>query len=448
MDLFWQQFDKISAFLWDPFLLLALGGAGVFCTLRFGFVQLRGFFPACRQVFHGAFSQKASQDGMSSFSALMTAVAAQVGTGNLAGAAAAIAVGGPGAVFWMWVSAFFGMATAFGEAVLAQKFRRRVDGTITGGPVYYIKAAFPGLGGRLLAAIFAFLVVFSMGFVGAMVQSNAIGESFQAAFGIPPLYTGIAVALLCFVSFSGGIRRLAALTGRLVPVMALFYMLGSAFVLFRFRENLLPALSSIFVGAFAPQALAGGVVGVTAKKVMRLGLARGLFSHEAGVGSTPHAHAVARVEHPVQQGYVAMLGVFIDTFVILTLTALVILVTGVLTPDASLTGAALTQAGFSAVLGKWGGPFIALCIFFFAFSSLLGWYFFGAANARYLFGKLGIAPYRLGVCLCVFLGALMDVGKMWELADLCCGLMALPNLAALLALSGLSASLLHEYRRR
>ena len=200
MDLFWQQFDKISAFLWDPFLLLALGGAGVFCTLRFNFVQLRGFFPACRQVFHGAFSQKASQDGMSSFSALMTAVA-------------------------------FGMATAFGEAVLAQKFRRKVDGTVTGGPVYYIKAAFPGLGGRLLAVIFAFLVVFSMGFVGAMVQSNAIGESFQAAFGMPPLYTGIAVALLCFVSFSGGIRRLAALTGRLVPVMALFYMLGSAFVL-------------------------------------------------------------------------------------------------------------------------------------------------------------------------------------------------------------------------
>ncbi len=447
MDLFWQQFDKISAFLWDPFLLLALGGAGVFCTLRFGFVQLRGFFPACRQVFQGAFSQKASQDGMSSFSALMTAVAAQVGTGNLAGAAAAIAVGGPGAVFWMWVSAFFGMATAFGEAVLAQKFRRKVDGTITGGPVYYIKAAFPGLGGRLLAAIFAFLVVFSMGFVGAMVQSNAIGESFQAAFGIPPLYTGIAVALLCFVSFSGGIRRLASLTGRLVPVMALFYMLGSAFVLFRFRENLLPALSSIFVGAFAPQAWPEAS-SASPPKSHAPGAGPGLFSHEAGVGSTPHAHAVARVEHPVQQGYVAMLGVFIDTFVILTLTALVILITGVLTPDASLTGAALTQAGFSSVLGKWGGPFIALCIFFSAFSSLLGWYFFGAANARYLFGKLGIAPYRLGVCLCVFLGALMDVGKMWELADLCCGLMALPNLAALLALSGLSASLLHEYRGR
>lgn len=429
-------------------LLLCLCGAGVYFTLRLRFIQVRKFGAALRQTFGGLFRRGAKGQGITSFQALATAIAAQVGTGNLAGAATAIASGGPGAVFWMWVSAFFGMATTYVEAVMAQRFRVKRGGQVTGGPVYYIRAAFPGLFGRLLAAAFALLLILALGFMGSMVQSNSIGAAFSAAFGLEPVLVGALVAVMALLVFAGGVQRIAALTEKLVPLMALFYVGGALAVILANAGCILPALRSIFVGAFAPQALAGGVLGVTAKKAVRFGVARGLFSNESGMGSTPHAHAIAQVDHPVQQGYVAMLGVFVDTFVVLTLTALVILTTGVLPPDGSLQGTALTQAGFTAVFGPYGAVFIALCMFFFAFSSIVGWYFFGEINVRYLFGPRAVKPYCLLACCCIVLGAGLRVDLVWEMADACNGLMVVPNLLALLALGGLSAALTREYERQ
>ncbi len=443
-----QSFVRsLNRALWDPVLLLVLCGVGVFFTLRLRFVQVRRLGAAFRQAF-GGLGRRQATGGVSSFQALATAIAAQVGTGNLAGAATAIALGGPGAIFWMWVSAFFGMATTYAEALLAQRYRTRQDGQPTGGPVYYIRAAFPGLFGRLLAAAFALLLVLALGFMGSMVQSNSIAQACTAAFGWDPVAVGAAVALLSLLVFVGGARRVASFTGKLVPVMALFYLAGSLYVIATHAGNLLPALGSIFVGAFAPQALGSGLAGVTVKKAVRYGVARGLFSNEAGMGSTPHAHALAQVSHPVQQGYVAMLGVFVDTFVILTLTALVILTTGVLQPGGALQGTALTQAGFTAALGPLGAPFIAVCMFFFAFSSILGWYYFGEVNVRYLFGGRGVKPYCLLACLCIVLGAGLQVDLVWQMADVCNGLMALPNLLALVALQGTVVSLTRDYEGR
>lgn len=447
MNSLYSFFRSLNNALWDPVLLLCLCGTGVYFTVRLRFIQVRKFGAALRQAFGSLFRRGSKGQGISSFQALATAIAAQVGTGNLAGAATAIASGGPGAVFWMWACAFFGMATTYVEAVMAQRFRTKRDGQVTGGPVYYIRAAFPGLFGRLLAGAFALLLILALGFMGSMVQSNSIGSAFSAAFGINPILVGAVVALMALLVFAGGIQRIASLTGKLVPLMALFYIGGALAVILANAGNVLPALRSIFVGAFAPQALAGGVLGVTVKKAVRFGVARGLFSNESGMGSTPHAHAIAQVSHPVEQGYVAMLGVFVDTFVILTLTALVILTTGVLTPDGSLQGTALTQAGFSAVFGPYGAVFIAVCMFFFAFSSIVGWYFFGEINVRYLFGARGVKPYCLLACCCIVLGAGLRVELVWEMADACNGLMALPNLLALLALGGLASSLTREYDR-
>lgn len=432
--------SRFNSLLWDPFLLVLLCGAGIYFTFLFRFVQVRRFGAAWRQ----ALGKKGGGPGVSSFQALAAAVSAQIGAGNLAGAAAAISAGGPGAVFWMWASAFFGMASAYAEALMAQKYKIRRRGQVSGGPAYYIRAAFPGLTGRALAGVFALLMIFALGFVGAMVQANTIGESF-AAFGLRPLSVGLALAALCLPVFLGGMDRMASFSAKLAPAMTGFYLLGALLALAARREFLLPALREILLGAFCPQALAGGAAGVAVKKAFRLGVARGLFSNEAGMGSAPHAHALAQADHPAQQGYVAMLGVFIDTFVVLTLTALVILTSGAYAPGGPVQGAALTQAGFSVTFGPWGGPFIALCLFFFAYSSILGWHFFGAANLRYLFGGRGLGFYRACACLCVALGAAMPADRMWELVDLCMGLAAPLNLLALLRLSPQAAALTRDY---
>ncbi|MGF7002136.1 AGCS family alanine or glycine:cation symporter [Lachnospiraceae bacterium PFB1-21] len=432
-------FGALNGFLWDYILIILLVGTGVWFTLNLKFIQVRKFTEGFKRTFGSMFKKQgdAGKDGMSSFQALATAIAAQVGTGNIAGAATAIAVGGAGAIFWMWVSAFFGMATIYAEATMAQKYKTKDEnGQVTGGPVYYIKAAFKGTFGKILAGCFAVFIIFALGFMGNAVQSNSIGAAFQQAFGINPIIIGVIVAVLAFIVFAGGIKRIAQVTELLVPIMAIFYILGTLIVIIMNIGELPRVLSDIVVGGFNPQAVAGGVAGATIKLAVQKGVARGLFSNEAGMGSTPHAHAVAKVKHPSEQGYVAMMGVFIDTFVILNLTAFVILITGVLTPDGSLTGTALSQAAFSATFGKVGEIFLAVCLFFFAFSTIIGWYFFGEANVKYLFGEKALKVYAVLVCVCIVIGSALKVELVWTMADCFNGLMVIPNLIGLWALTG------------
>ena len=429
---------KVNDVLTGSVLIIALVGIGLLFTFKLGFIQIRGFKDGWNRTFGGLFSKKgdAGKDGMSSFQALATAIAAQVGTGNIAGAATAIAVGGPGAIFWMWISAFLGMSTIFAEAVMAQKFKQvSDDGTVTGGPVYYIRAAFKGTFGKVLAAIFAVLIIFALGFMGNAVQSNSIAASWNTAFGIPKIAMGIFIAVVSLFVFTGGMKRIAKVTELLVPIMAAFYIVGSLIVIFANVTAIPAAFHDIIVGAFKPAAVAGGAMGATLKLAVQKGVARGLFSNEAGMGSTPHAHAVAKVNHPVEQGFVAMIGVFIDTFVILNLTALVIITTGSRT--SGFTGAQLSQYAFSTLYGKFGEIFIAICMLFFAFSTIIGWYFFGEANIRYLFGAKAVKIYSIIVCICVALGSLQEVDLVWNMADCFNSMMVIPNAIALVALSGL-----------
>lgn len=429
---------KVNDVLTGSVLIIALVGIGLLFTFKLGFIQIRGFKDGWNRTFGGLFSKKgdAGKDGMSSFQALATAIAAQVGTGNIAGAATAIAVGGPGAIFWMWISAFLGMSTIFAEAVMAQKFKQvGDDGTVTGGPVYYIRGAFKGTFGKVLAAIFAVLIIFALGFMGNAVQSNSIAASWNTAFGIPKIAMGIFVAVVSLFVFTGGMKRIAKVTELIVPIMAAFYIVGSLIVIFANVTAIPAAFHDIIVGAFKPAAVAGGAMGATLKLAVQKGVARGLFSNEAGMGSTPHAHAVAKVKHPVEQGFVAMIGVFIDTFVILNLTALVIITTGSRTTG--LTGAQLSQYAFSTLYGKFGEIFIAICMLFFAFSTIIGWYFFGEANIRYLFGAKAVKLYSIIVCICVALGSLQEVELVWNMADCFNSMMVIPNAIALVALSGL-----------
>lgn len=437
---------KINDVLTSSVLLVALVGAGIWFTFKLGFIQIRGFKEGWNRTFGGLFSKKgeAGKDGMSSFQALATAIAAQVGTGNIAGAATAIAVGGPGAIFWMWISAFLGMSTIFAEACMAQKYKKTGDdGTVTGGPVYYIRAAFKGTFGKVLAAIFAVLIIFALGFMGNAVQSNSIAASWYTAFGIPKIVMGVLLAVISLFVFTGGMKRIAKVTETIVPIMAAFYIVGSLIVIFANVTAIPGAFKDIIVGAFNPAAVAGGAMGATIKLALTKGVARGLFSNEAGMGSTPHAHAVAKVDHPVEQGFVSMIGVFIDTFVILNLTALVIITTGART--SGKTGAELSQFAFSTLYGKFGEIFIAICMFFFAFSTIIGWYFFGEANIRYLFGAKAVKIYAVLVCICVAGGALQEVDLVWNMADCFNSLMVLPNVIGLFALSGVVKKVHDDY---
>ncbi|MDD6022682.1 MAG: sodium:alanine symporter family protein [Oscillospiraceae bacterium] len=433
------------------FLLIAVG---LWYSIRTGFVQVRCFGEGMRKVF-GNLSLRGvkNQSGMTSFQALATAVAAQVGTGNIIGASGAILTGGPGAIFWMWIIAFFGMATIYAEATLAVKTRQvDTDGTVRGGPVYYITTAFKGGFGKFLAGFFAVAIVLALGFMGCMVQSNSIGSTFETAFGIPTWVIGVVLVIICGVIFLGGVQRLASVTEKVVPVMAALFLLGGLVVLI-VRIQYIPAtIAMIFKYAFQPQAIIGGGIGAALKIAISQGAKRGLFSNEAGMGSTPHAHAQANVKNPHDQGVVAMIGVFLDTFVVLTMNALVIIST-LYTPGGALAGgyvgevtdvigkANLAQTAFGTVFGeKFGAIFVAVCLFFFAFSTILSWNLFGKINANYLFGKknpkLCTTIYTVIAILFIFAGTMMSNDLVWELTDLFNNLMVIPNAIALFALTG------------
>ena len=440
--------------------MFLLCGTGIYFTIRLKFVQIAKFKDGWNRTFGGLSlrGKAAGKEGMSSFQSLATAVAAQVGTGNLAGAATALIAGGPGAIFWMWLSAFFGMATIFVEASLGQQYKTVTEsGNAIGGPAYYIKAAFKGPFGKFLAGLFAIFIILALGFMGNMVQSNSISGAFVNAFPqIKPIYIGIACALVAAFIFIGGLKRIASFAEKTVPIMALFYIIGSVIILIMNIKNLPSSIVLIFTSAFNPQAVIGGGLGIGVQQAMRYGVARGLFSNEAGMGSTPHAHALAKVKHPCEQGVVAMIGVFFDTFIVVTLTALVILSSDILQtkiypldtvsaiPE-TLKGVGLPQAAFSNGFGFFGVVFVAVCLLFFAFTTIIGWYFFGEQNVKYLFGEKAVKVYAVLVVGFILLGSVLKVDLVWDLADCFNGLMVIPNLLGILALSGIVGTLFKEY---
>ena len=454
--------QTINSYLSDYILFFMLIAVGLLYSLRTRFVQLRYFGEGMRRVF-GNFTLRGKKQakGMSSFQALATAIAAQVGTGNIVGASGAILTGGPGAIFWMWVIAFFGMATIYAEATLAQKTRKvDKDGNIKGGPVYYIITAFKGTFGKVLAGFFAIAITLALGFFGCMVQSNSIGSTCETAFGIPAWLVGILLVIICGFSVLGSIQRLASVTGKIDLVMAFLFLLGGLIVLIARIQYIPATFAMIFTYAFQPQAIIGGAFGVAIKTALTQGAKRGLFSNEAGMGSTPHAHALANVKNPHEQGCVAMVGVFIDTFVVLTLNALVVIST-LYTSDGILaggyTGAAteivnktnLTQTAFGTVFGAQAGAiFVAIALFFFAFSTILSWNLFGKINVAYLFGEKATKVYTVIALLFIFLGTLASNDLVWELSDMFNNLMVIPNALALFALSGIVVTIVKSAAKK
>ncbi len=445
--------QTVNAYLSDYVLIFLLVGVGVFYSIKTRFVQVRCLGQGFKQVF-GKKKANKNGKGMTSFQAFTTAVAAQVGTGNIIGASGAILSGGPGAIFWMWIIAFLGMATNYSEAVLAVKTRKpSEDGGYNGGPVYYIKHAFKGVFGKVLSVFFAVSAIIALGFVGSMVQSNSIAGTINEVSNVPTWVIGIILAVLAGLIFIGGIKRLASVTEKLVPIMAIIYLLGGLIIICSRIVYLPEAFGLIFKYAFMPQAIIGGGVGHAIKMAISQGAKRGLFSNEAGMGSTPHAHAQAEVETAHEQGVSAMVGVFFDTFVVLTITALIVIITlfagdGLLaTPERLqyvtndgmdktnlVKNAIASLFNFSNAGVTIGGIFVAVCLFFFAFSTILSWNLFGKINFTYLFGKKSTLVYMLIAIVFVFLGTVFKNDLVWELTDFFNYLMVIPNVIALLAL--------------
>ena len=424
--------QTINEYLSNYVLVILLLGVGIWYTIKTRCVQVRCFKEGWNRVFGNiTLNGKKGGTGMSSFQALATAIAAQVGTGIIVGVAGAILTGGPGAVFWMWVISFFGMATIYAEATLAQETRIvEKDGNVKGGPVYYITTAFKGKFGKFLAGFFAVAITLALGFMGCMVQSNSISATMETAFGIPSWVVGIVLIVICAFIFLGGVQRLASVTEKVVPLMAAVFLFGGLIVLVVRIKYIPETFAMIFRYAFEPQAIVGGGFGYAIKLAISQGAKRGLFSNEAGMGSTPHAHALANVDCPHDQGVVAMIGVFIDTFVVLTLNALVIIST-LYTADGPLasgyvgdvTGvlgkANLAQTAFGVVFGESAGNmFVAVCLFFFAFSTILSWNLFGKINVAYLFGKKSTVVYTVLALVFIFLGTMMSNDLVWELSDM------------------------------
>ena len=438
--------QKINSYLSDYILIILLIGMGLLFTIKTRFVQVRCFKEGWKQVFGNIkFFGKKQKSGMSSFQALATAVAAQVGTGNIVGASGAILIGGPGAIFWMWIIAFLGMATIYAEAVMAQKTKIvKEDGTVLGGPVYYIREAFKGKFGKFLAGFFAVSIILALGFFGCMVQSNSIGSTCAEAFGIPSWIVGIIIAEIAVFIFVGGIRRLASVTEKIVPIMAVLYIIGGLVIIAARIQYIPETFGMIFRYAFEPSAIIGGSVGYAIKTAISQGAKRGLFSNEAGMGSTPHAHAQANVADPHTQGVTAMIGVFVDTFIVLTMTALVVISTlyagnGPLSQVGAAEGfskATLAQQAFGSVFGEtFGNIFVAICLLFFAFSTILGWNLFGKINVQYLFGKKATIIYSIMAVGFIFLGSILSNDLVWELTDMFNNIMVIPNALALIVLS-------------
>ncbi|HZJ98905.1 MAG TPA: sodium:alanine symporter family protein [Tissierellaceae bacterium] len=445
MDSLLNFFNAINGVFWGNFMVFILVGTGIYFSFRLGFPQLRRIKDAFLITFGDfSFKEKADKDGMSSWQSIVTALAGQVGTGNIAGPATAIMAGGPGAVFWIWVSAFFGMGTIFAEATAAQKYKTTLsDGSTTGGPAYYIKAAFPGKFGSFLSGAFSIFLIIGFGMAAAMIQGNTIADALNNSFNIPPLVTGIVVAILVFAVVKGGISRIASTVSMLVPVMAIIYVVIGLIILVINFANIPEAFAMIFKAAFSPKAVGGGFTGIAVRQAMQYGVARGLFSNEAGMGSTPHAHAVAKVKHPCDQGLAAVMTVLIDSFVILTVSCMIILATGAYQSGA--VGIGVIQGAFESVFGSIGSILIAITIFFSCFSTIIAAYFYGEQNFKKLFGVKSVPVYIAFILFFVMFGSLATVSLVWAIADTFNGLMVFTNLIGLYAVSGVIVKLWKEY---
>jgi len=425
--------NRIDQILWGPPMLALLRGTGIYLTLRLRGLQFRYLFHALHLALVKRKESDAEEGDITHFQALMTSLAATVGTGNIAGVATALAAGGPGALFWMWVTGLVGMATKFAEAVLAVKYREKDRfGTMSGGPMYYLSR---GLGSRRLGLLFAFFASIAAFGIGNMVQSNSVADSVEAVFHVPPTTTGIVLASLTALVVLGGIRSIARVASVLVPVMIICYMAGAAIVLVQNAAKVMEGLQLIFTHALNPTSAAGGFAGTTVRMTIRWGVARGIFSNESGLGSSPIAAAAARTRDPTTQALVSMTQTFIDTLVVCTMTGLAILATGVWTTGE--TGAELTMMAFARALpGGNGGIIVTMGLILFAFSTILGWCYYGEKSIEFLFGERAVIPYRLVYCVFVAVGAMVKLDLVWLLADMMNALMAIPNLIGLLGLAG------------
>ena len=438
---------SISSIVWGPVTIVLLVGTGILVTLLVRAIQIRKLGYAF-QLISGKYDNPEDEGEITHFQALSAALSATIGTGNIAGVGTAIALGGPGAVFWMWVTAIFGMATKYAECLLSLKYRVvHEDGTVSGGPMYYLEK---GLGQKWLGMLFAFFAAIASFGIGNMVQANSVAEPVQTYFGVPKIATGIIIGILVFAVIIGGIKRIGQVASRLVPIMAVFYILGSLWVIFINFSAVPQALGVIFHDAFSGTAAVGGFTGAAVAQAIRFGVARGVFSNEAGLGSAPIAHGAAKTKEPVREGLVAMMGPFIDTIVICTMTALVIVLTGAYTQidpatGEALTGADLTAKAFNMGLPGPGGYIVAIGIIFFAFSTAISWSYYGDRSVEYLLGPSFIMPYRVLFCILLPVGAAIKLSTVWTISDIFNGLMAWPNLIGLLALSGVVLSMTKEY---
>ncbi|EIO3983118.1 sodium:alanine symporter family protein [Vibrio vulnificus] len=439
--------NLMNDLLWGSILVYLLVGVGIYFTVRLGFIQFRHFghmFSVLKN------SRKSDNAGISSFQALCTSLAARVGTGNMAGVAVALTAGGPGAIFWMWLIAMLGMATSFAESTLAQLYKTKDDdGNYRGGPAYYMEK---GLGMRWMGVLFSIFLIIAFGLVFNAVQANSIANAMQNAFGWENAYVGVVIVVLSGVIIFGGIKRIARTAELIVPVMALAYLALALFVMLSNLEKLPDVLMLIFKSAFGLQEAAAGGLGYAIAQAMINGIKRGLFSNEAGMGSAPNAAASATPypPHPASQGYVQMLGVFMDTIVICSATVAIILMSGEYVPHGEITGIELTQLALSSQVGSWGGIFVAVAIFFFAFTSIIANYSYAETNLVFLEHnhKAGLNVFRLVVLGLVGFGAIAPLPVVWALADVSMGMMAIVNLVAILLLSGIVIKLAKDYNRQ
>lgn len=451
MEVFSQLISEVNDFVWGPYMLTLIVGTGIFLTLRLGFMQIT-MLPYALKLALGRNQDNKSAGDISHFQALMTALAATIGTGNIAGVATAYVLGGPGAIFWMWVTAIFGMATKYGEAILAVKYRVVDDnGNMAGGPMYYISRGikWPWLG-KPMGWAFAFFGAVAAFGIGNMVQTNSVADVMQSTFGVNPYITGVVLAVFTALVILGGIKSIGRVTSFVVPFMAIFYVFGGLVIMLLHIDLIPAAFALIFTDAFTGEAAAGGALGT----VIRWGVARGVFSNEAGLGSAPIAAAAAKTDHPGRQALVSMTGTFLDTIIVCSITGLALTVAGLTgTVEAGLEGATLTAASFNALLPvtNLGAYLVAIGLIFFAYSTVLGWSYYGEKCFQYLLGTKGIVFYRWAFVLVAFWGATAQLDLVWDIADTLNGAMAIPNLLGLLLLSGVivkETKAFNEIRRK
>ncbi len=421
--------NSINSIVWGPVTIILLMGSGIFLSIILRGIQIRKIFYSLK-LLSGHFDNPDDAGEITHFQALSAALSATIGTGNIAGVATAIALGGPGAIFWMWITAIFGMALKYAECLLSLKYRIiHENGAVGAGPMYYLEH---GLGQRYLGILFAIFAVIASFGIGNMTQANSVAEPMLAYFGIPKIVTGLSIGILVFFVIVGGIKRIGQVASKLVPIMVIFYITGALIIIIDNIGSVPHALGIIFQGAFSEIAATGGFTGAAVSQALRFGIARGLFSNEAGLGSAPIAHGAAKTKEPVREGLVAMLGPLIDTILICTMTALVIILTGAY--KLGLSGANLTARSFDTGIPGFGGYIVAISIIFFAFSTAISWSYYGDRCIDYLFGEKMVMPYRIVYCLILPIGAIFHIDLVWTISDIGNALMACPNLIGLILL--------------